>query len=79
MLHAVLCRELCTARTPEGGTVGNINRKEVGRQKCTDGVWEHETRGRGAADENDEKDADHVPDNGHSGHFGVLAGNWGGK
>ena len=46
---------------------------------CTDGVWKHETRGRGDADEDDEKDADHVPDNGHSGHFGVLAGNWGGK
>ena len=46
---------------------------------CTDGVWKHETRGRGDADEDDEKDADHVPDNGNSGHFGVLAGNWGGK
>ena len=46
---------------------------------CTDGVWKHETRGRGDADEDDEKDADHVSDNGHSGHFGALAGNWGWK
>mgnify|MGYP000585933365 CR=1 FL=1 len=44
-------------------------------KECTDGVWEHETRGRGDADEDDEKDADHVPDNGHTGHFGVFAGN----
>ena len=47
--------------------------------RCSDGVWVHETRGRGDADEDDEKDADHVPFNGHTGHFGVFAGNWGGK
>ena len=27
----------------------------------------------------EEQDANTVPDNGHTGHFGVLAGNWGGK
>ena len=46
---------------------------------CSDGVWEHATRGHGAADEGDEQDAGHVPANGHTGHFGVFAGNWGGK
>ena len=28
---------------------------------CTDGVWEHPTRGHGVTDEDDEQDADHVP------------------
>ena len=47
---------------------------------CTDGVWEHATRGHGVTDEDDEQDADHVPAaNGPPGHFGVFAGNWGGK
>ena len=46
---------------------------------CTDGIWEHETRGHGEPDEDDEQDADHIPANGHTGHFGMFAGNWGGK
>ena len=46
---------------------------------CTDGVWEHAPHGHGNTDEVDEQDADHVPACGNAGHFGVFAGNWGGK
>lgn len=46
-------------------------------KNCTDGVWEHPTRGHGVTDEDDEQDADHVPAaNGPPGHFGVFAGKW---
>jgi len=46
---------------------------------CTDGIWEHPTRGDGEMDKDDEQDANKVPINGHTGHFGIFAGNWGGK
>jgi hypothetical protein len=46
---------------------------------CTAGVWQHPTRGDGETVVDEEQDANNVPDNGHTGHFGVLAGNWGGK
>ena len=48
-------------------------------KECTAGVWEHPTHGHGETDEVDEQDADHVPDCGNTGNFGVFAGNWGGK
>ena len=38
------------------------------------GSWEQATREGGG-----EQDADKVVANGHTGHFGVLAANWGGK
>ena len=47
--------------------------------RCSEGVWVHETRGRGVADEDKDPNPDEVPDNGNDGHFGVLVGNWGGK
>ena len=50
-----------------------------GELDCTDGVWQHPTRGDGETDVHEEQDANTVPDNGHDGHFGVLVGNWGGK
>ena len=46
---------------------------------CTDGVWEHPPRGDRETAEDGEQDADRVPANGHSGHFGIMAGSWGGK
>ena len=48
-------------------------------KECTDGVWEHATRGHGETGEVDEQDADHVPTYGNHGCFGVFVGNWGGK
>ena len=61
------------------------NKKEIlieptwGDLDCTDGVWQHPTRSDGETDVDEEQDAKKVPDNGHTGHFGVLAGNWGWK
>ena len=46
---------------------------------CTDGVWEHATRGHGETIEDDEHKAALASANGHTGHFDVFAGNWGGK
>ena len=46
---------------------------------CIDGLWEHPTRGDGETVEDGEQDANRVLANGNSGHFGIMAGTWGGK
>jgi hypothetical protein len=58
-----------------------VEKTWTGSKGCSDGVWVHDTRGRGGAKKDDEKDVDvdYIPRNGHTGHFGVFAGNWGGK
>ena len=46
--------------------------------QCSDGSWEQPTRGDGEREEAEEQDANKIHANGPSGHFGVLAANWGG-
>ena len=79
----------CTPSYSESCVMHGLSREEKNKEillvplyegvNCTDGIWEHSTRGHGESDENDEEDANNIPANGHTGHFGVFAGNWGGK
>ena len=64
-----------------GGLV-DVNREDIEEEPqwvgaaCSAGVWEDETRGDGGAGEQDSS----LPvAHGHTGHFGLLSANWGGK
>ena len=79
-MHAGLFRKLRYGWNLEGRkSHRNLIAPTWKGKECTDGVWEHATRGHGETGEVDEQDADHVPTYGNHGCFGVFVGNWGGK